>query len=109
MNLVNELEVNSMKKITLLFTLLFLLITYSSFPQWYYQNPYPQPNGLSGTFFIDDNIGWAVGGEGTIIKTTDGGNVESVIDRPARDPKVITRRRLSILPPRTCRSAGCHH
>ena len=30
-------------------------------------------NWLSDIYFIDENYGWLVGNEGTILKTTDGG------------------------------------
>ncbi len=38
-----------------------------------WQNPAPQGNPLSAVDFVSDSIGWAVGDNGTVIKTTDGG------------------------------------
>ncbi len=59
---------------TLLQTLFFfLLVTQICFAQWFWQNPLPQGNHLNSTYFVDSNIGWAVGVGGTILKTTDGG------------------------------------
>lgn len=52
----------------------FLLVTQICFAQWYWQNPLPQGNSLSQVYFIDENIGIAVGAVGTIIRTTNGGN-----------------------------------
>jgi photosystem II stability/assembly factor-like uncharacterized protein len=43
------------------------------FAQWYQQNSGTQFN-LNSIFFIDENTGWAVGNEGIIIKTTNGGD-----------------------------------
>ena len=40
---------------------------------WYWQNPLPQGNHLSGVSFTDANTGTAVGGNGAILRTTDGG------------------------------------
>jgi photosystem II stability/assembly factor-like uncharacterized protein len=51
----------------------FLLVTQISFAQWVWYNPIPQGNALYGVHFLDDNVGWAVGNKGTILKTTDGG------------------------------------
>ena len=59
-----------------LILILYLLIPTSvSFAQddWNLLNPYPTMNDLESVFFIDPNVGWAVGDLGTIIKTLDGG------------------------------------
>jgi len=40
---------------------------------WYWQNPYPQGHSLESVYFVNELTGWAAGGYGTIIKTTDGG------------------------------------
>ena len=61
-----------MKKL-LLITLVFLLASLNTFPQWYWQNPLPQGNTLESVTFISSNVGWAVGDFGTILSTTDGG------------------------------------
>ena len=42
--------------------------------QWVWQNPLPQGNALYAVAFVDTNNGTAVGGNGTILKTADGGN-----------------------------------
>lgn len=59
---------------TLKFLLLLILTTGLSYAQsWQPLNSGVQI-GLNGVFFTNDNIGYAVGGEGKIIKTTDAGN-----------------------------------
>jgi photosystem II stability/assembly factor-like uncharacterized protein len=40
---------------------------------WFWQNPLPQGNALLGVSFTDTNRGTAVGKDGTIVRTTDGG------------------------------------
>jgi photosystem II stability/assembly factor-like uncharacterized protein len=42
-------------------------------PQWYWMNPLPQGNTITGIDFGDDQHGWAVAGAGTILATADGG------------------------------------
>ncbi|MFC2103671.1 WD40/YVTN/BNR-like repeat-containing protein, partial [Bacteroidota bacterium] len=54
------------------FILFFLLFTSSIFSQWFWQNPLPQGNEILSINFVSDE-GWAVGGEGTALLTTDGG------------------------------------
>jgi len=67
-----------MKKIGLVFSLLlFLSVSFQVSAQWFWQNPLPQGNELFGVDFINENLGWAVGKFGTIIKTTDGGTIWS--------------------------------
>jgi len=41
--------------------------------QWIVLDPLPQQNTLTSVYFVDENIGWAVGYNSTIIRTTDGG------------------------------------
>jgi hypothetical protein len=60
-----------MKKIYLL--IIAILFVKSALAQWYWQNPYPTGNHLKSIMFPSSNTGYAVG-NGTIIKTTDGGN-----------------------------------
>jgi len=50
------------------------LIPSLTFSQWVWQNPLPQGNRLYDINYINQNTGWACGEDGTIIKTTDGGN-----------------------------------
>jgi len=38
------------------------------------QNPYLNDNNLKSTSFISPMEGWVVGENGTILRTTDGGN-----------------------------------
>src|SRR5260370_20151678 len=40
---------------------------------WFWQNPLPQGNSLEATATVDSNVMVAVGGYGTILRTTDGG------------------------------------
>jgi photosystem II stability/assembly factor-like uncharacterized protein len=53
-----------------------LLVIFNSqiaFSQWEWSHPCPQGNTLNDIYFIDQNIGWAVGDAGTILRSTDGG------------------------------------
>lgn len=47
---------------------------------WEWLNPLPQGNFLSSVDFVDANTGYAVGGAGTILKTTDGGENWTILD-----------------------------
>jgi len=58
---------------TLKISLLVFILSITVSAQWYQQNSGVSFN-LNSIFFIDANIGWSVGDEGIIIKTTDGGN-----------------------------------
>src|ERR1043166_5664555 len=42
--------------------------------EWVWQNPRPQGNFLHGISFVDANNAFAVGDDGTIIRTTNGGH-----------------------------------
>src|SRR5438874_5907332 len=46
--------------------------------QWHWQNPLPQGNNLRGASFVDANTGTVVGENGTIVRTTDGGNTWTI-------------------------------
>jgi len=63
-----------MKKLVLVF-ILHLILSLNIFTQqgWFWQNPYPQGNDLRGVDFVTESTIWAVGGHGTIIKSTNGG------------------------------------
>jgi photosystem II stability/assembly factor-like uncharacterized protein len=61
-----------MKKAILLYLILSNSIT--AFSQWRWQNPLPCGNHLSSIYFTSSNTGYAVGDDGTIMKTTDGGS-----------------------------------
>ncbi len=69
-----------MRKLSL-FTAI-ILTTSTLIAQWEWQNPYPQSNSLNDVFFINTRLGWAVGDEGTIIKTEDGGITFDIILQP---------------------------
>lgn len=51
----------------------FLLVTQIQYAQWTNQNPVPDGNDLWSTFFVDNNLGWIIGSEGFIKKTTNAG------------------------------------
>ncbi|MBU1680142.1 MAG: T9SS type A sorting domain-containing protein [Bacteroidetes bacterium] len=56
------------------FIAIFLLTTSYFFAQdWRWQNPTPTGNNINDVKFVDKNIGWFVGTNGTIFKTTNGG------------------------------------
>ena len=61
-------------KIFLYTLLFFFLVMQICFAQWFWQNPLPQGNWLSSVCFVDENIGTAVGEDGTILRTSDGGS-----------------------------------
>jgi photosystem II stability/assembly factor-like uncharacterized protein len=59
---------------TLIQTLFFFLLTAQiCFAQWFPQSS-GTTNDLYSVFFTDSNTGWTVGGNGIILRTTDGGN-----------------------------------
>jgi photosystem II stability/assembly factor-like uncharacterized protein len=60
--------------------LLFIISFHPAHSQWLWQNPIPQGNLLNSVFFVDPQLGYAVGEKGTIIKTTDGGIHWQVLD-----------------------------
>lgn len=63
-----------MKKIGLVYSLiLFFAISFQTSAQWVIINPQPQNNSLFRVQLVSNTIGWAVGDQGTIIKTSDGG------------------------------------
>lgn len=63
-------------KATFLFLSALFLLAISAFgqePEWKWQNPIPDANGLKDVHFINEQIGWITGDMGTISKTTNGG------------------------------------
>jgi len=60
-----------MKKV--IFIIGFLLLFGNGYSQWIWQNPHPVGSNLQSCFFTTSNTGYAVGWDGTIIKTTNGG------------------------------------
>ena len=47
--------------------------------QWDFVNPRPTINNLNSIFFITNNLGWAAGDFGTLLKTEDGGSTWSKV------------------------------
>ncbi len=65
-----------------LFAFLFIVLAISTGraqTSWFWQNPHPQGYGLQDGKFLNASTGFAAGKNGTIIKTTDGGNNWSII------------------------------
>jgi photosystem II stability/assembly factor-like uncharacterized protein len=61
------------KNLYWLFITLFLCSVMYPQDGWFRQSPLPTGNYLNDVHFINENIGYAVGNNGTIIKTIDGG------------------------------------
>jgi len=61
-----------LNKTILIITAIFLLPAIS-FPQWQWQNPYPNGHDLQSVFFIDENNGW-IAVENSVLHTSDGCN-----------------------------------
>jgi photosystem II stability/assembly factor-like uncharacterized protein len=59
-------------KTFILILVTFLALNISSFPQWVQQNSGTSERFLT-CYFLNENIGWSAGDEGTIVKTTDSG------------------------------------
>jgi len=63
------------KRIFYLVTFILLLLSSGSvMAQWFWQNPLPQGNTLTGVSFTDTNYGITVGYDGTILRTMNGGS-----------------------------------
>ena len=62
-----------MRTLKISFFIFTLQISLFAQNHWFYQNPLPQGNTLHSVQLVSDDVGWAVGDCGTIIKTTDGG------------------------------------
>src|SRR5690349_15493893 len=63
-------------------SLLVLLFNGSLYAQsgWFWQNPLPQGNNLRALEFFDANTGIAVGFNGTVIRTVNGGSSWTIIN-----------------------------
>ncbi len=61
-----------MKKTT--FLIIILIFPGVLIAQWEWQNPTTTGNNLNGIQLVNQNIGYVVGEEGTILRTIDGGN-----------------------------------
>jgi photosystem II stability/assembly factor-like uncharacterized protein len=72
-----------MKSITFILPLLILSQVVSA--QWTWQNPLPQGNPLSNFELLDDKNIIAVGFNGTVIKSTDGGNTWKIVSFPSQE------------------------
>ncbi len=59
--------------LTIILTLFVCTNLFTQSDCWEWQNPLPHGNTFSDIFFIDENVGWRVGGRGIIDKTIDGG------------------------------------
>ena len=57
----------------------FFLFSVTGFSQWFWQNPFPQGNWLASISFSDPIHGYALGGAGTILKTSNSGTDWTVI------------------------------
>jgi photosystem II stability/assembly factor-like uncharacterized protein len=66
-----------MRKLSILF--LFIFISGVSMAQWNWQNPLPQGNLLLQLQFTDPNTGYAIGYGPNIIKTTDAGEIWTLL------------------------------
>jgi len=63
-----------MKKLCIcIFSILLMSFSTNAQPGWFWQNPYPTNEYINAVFFISAAEGWAVGNNGTIIYTLDGG------------------------------------
>ncbi len=61
-----------------------ILIVPHASAQWYWQNPLPQGNTLYSVTFVNQQTAWASASGGTLIKSTDGGNLWQVVTLPKR-------------------------
>jgi len=69
----NLIKANHFRNLMCL-TILSFLVTFSITAQtWDWQNPLPQGSNLFDVCFTDQNTGYSVGMDGTILKTTDAG------------------------------------
>lgn len=59
------------------FTLILIVLSTNVFSQgeWQMVSPNPTINDLFDVFFINDQIGWMVGSDGTVVKTSNGGDI----------------------------------
>jgi len=62
-----------MFRLLLLFVTLHISYTLSLYSKWEWLSPQVQGNYLYDVKFINSDVGWAVGGSGSIIKSEDGG------------------------------------
>ena len=72
-----------MKKVYYILFLFLFPLTFL-YPQWQWQNPLPQGNSINAVQYVTDDLFWACGFGGTLIKSTDGGNNWEVILLPEK-------------------------
>jgi len=65
-------------------TFLIFLIPITMFAQWEWQNPLPQGNDILDVQSISEDVGFACGKHGTVVKTTSGGSEWSLLQFPRR-------------------------
>jgi len=68
-----KLQKTSAMRALLLFIGSMLLLIPTSYGQWVWQNPTPTGESIYAMIFVDSHTGYASGGAGHIIKTTNGG------------------------------------
>lgn len=68
-------------------------------------HPTPQGNGVFALAFQDDDIGWAVGGGGFVMRSADGGATWDLLQGP--DGIALDLNDLFVLPTGTLVAAGC--
>ena len=65
--------INNLRRLLIAIFILTHAIILQAQGPWSWINPKPQGNLLNGIHFINDDVGWAVGKMGYILRTTDGG------------------------------------
>ncbi|MDH7515553.1 MAG: YCF48-related protein, partial [Bacteroidota bacterium] len=72
-----------------LFLVCLVLCSFQAFAQWKWLNPLPEGNEFFDAFFISRDTGWVVGGNGAVIRTTNGGATWVAQDNPLRPTPFI--------------------
>lgn len=67
-----------MNKIFYIISYILIPIT-TAYTQWEWQNPIPQGNSFNSVQYVDENLIWASGNSGTLLKSTDNGENWEVI------------------------------
>lgn len=69
--------------------ILFILLSYGLKAQWVTM-PQPSPNALHTVYFLDENVGFIGGAEGSgILRTIDGGNSFTLYDHQGPDSLIV--------------------
>ncbi len=74
-----------MKKLLIIIVYLFSFVLNSTLAQWEMRYPAQPTSGINDMFFLNQSLGFAVNGSGSILKTTDGGLHWSIIEHYQRD------------------------